>query len=1149
MKRLTMIVALSVMMVLPALAERVTPETARKVATTFLNNNGAKNIQLTDLSKDAGFPNLYIFTTESSFVVMSADDCVKPILGYSLTGAFVTEDTPENISSWLQGYNDGIQYAIENRVKSTIKTKREWDELANGKPGVSQAIPVVDALVKTKWNQGSPYNNQCPKIGNTRTVTGCVATAMAQVMKFWEHPITGTDSTSYTWNNQTLSANFGKTTYDWNSMTNTYNNSSTNSQKVAVATLMYHCGVSIEMNYGTSASSASTYDVIYALQTYFNYASCMEYKSKNDYSDGAWIIMLKRELNDGKPLQYRGSDAGGEGGHSFVCDGYDTDDNFHFNWGWGGYCDGYYSINNMNPNPDASATGAGNGIYTIGQSAIFGIEPISSLTAPTLSASVNQNVVTLTWNPIEGASSYDVYKDNEKIGTGLTSTTYVDNDIEFGVYYDYHVRAVSSTTRSNPSNRVTKCSFYRDFTPSNLTVAYENSNAELTWEAEGLSTDLHYGMIISNYLYGTDASEDAYWGHRYLSSTLTQLMGMTITKVSSCFYFAGSYTMYLYSGNLDENTRTKLAEKAITKSNNSLEWIDFTLDNPIDIDCTKDLWAIIFTDNSIAFPIPFEIDYFQDNANDARFLSTTLDDIFSSESIIEDDNVSWLIRTYLTDGTYTYNLYDNGTSIASDLSETSYTVTNPATNTAHQYTVKTKYYGGESNASNMAGLAIGTASLSTLTLNATDKMTVTEGSQLTVEGSLIDDNADNLILENGAQLVNNSTDVQATVKKDIAAYTAGERDGWYLIASPILEGITPTVDNGLLTNDYDLYLFDQSEELEWRNYKTNPKPFTSIENKTGYLYANSDNPTLVFSGTLAANVGSITLTYDDNASFKGFNLIGNPYPCETYVIGRSFYIVQKNATTHQSEFILGDNPVPPCTAILVQTTAEEVTEETNTVTFSKTAPTTPGKSIDISVTKANQKGNAILDKTRVSFDESDRLLKYNLNENSSRLYIPMGGQDLAVAYANGEKEMPINFKTAENGTFTLAIEIEDLDLDYLHLIDNMTGDDVDLLNTPSYTFEAKTTDYTSRFRLVFSNCEDAVGDNETFAYVNNGEIVIMDVETFQETSLQVVDMMGRVIASHCGRMRCVPTTGMTAGVYVLRLITGDNMKTQKIVIE
>ena len=170
--------------------------------------------------------------------------------------------------------------------------------------------------------------------------------------------------------------------------------------------------------------------------------------------------------------------------------------------------------------------------------------------------------------------------------------------------------------------------------------------------------------------------------------------------------------------------------------------------------------------------------------------------------------------------------------------------------------------------------------------------------------------------------------------------------------------------------------------------------------------------------------------------------------------------------------------------------------------------------------------------------------KFSLDDKHSQISLWQDGQDFAVAYVNGATEMSVNFKANKDGTYTLTLEAGNLDLDYLHLIDNLTGNDVDLLVTPSYTFEAKTTDYTSRFRLVFSNCEDAVGDNAPFAYFNDGNIFVN-----QEGTLQIVDMTGRVIVSCSGRIQCVPTTGMAPGVYVLRLITADGVKTQKIVVE
>ena len=154
-----MILALVLMVAMPMMAERVTPETAQKVAKTFLNNNGAKAAQLTDLTKAAGFPNLYIFTAEQGFVVMAADDCVQPILGYSLTGHFRTENMPTNVSGWLQGYNDEIQYAIDNQMKATAETAKLWKDLIDGDTKAGRATPVVDNLLTTLWDQDPYYND------------------------------------------------------------------------------------------------------------------------------------------------------------------------------------------------------------------------------------------------------------------------------------------------------------------------------------------------------------------------------------------------------------------------------------------------------------------------------------------------------------------------------------------------------------------------------------------------------------------------------------------------------------------------------------------------------------------------------------------------------------------------------------------------------------------------------------------------------------------------------------------------------------------------------------------------------------------------------------------------------------------------------
>lgn len=1124
MKRISLILGLLLMAVLPLAAKHVDPETARKVATTFLNNNGAKTDLLTDLSKEAGFPNLYIFNADPGFVVMAADDCVKPILGYSLTESFKMEDMPENISSWLQGYNDKIQYAVANQRSASPETAGLWKNLTNGKTGTALATPIVNALVQTQWDQGSPYNNLCPKKGNTRTVTGCVATAMAQVMKYWNHPTTGTGSHSYTWNSQTLSADFGNTTYQWENMTNTYGNSSTTIQKTAVATLMYHCGVSLEMGYNTSTnggSSASTYDVMASLQTYFGYAPSMRYESKDDYSEATWITMLKRELDDGRPLQYRGSDADGNGGHSFVCDGYDSDDLFHFNWGWGGYCDGFYAVDDMAPG--TGGIGSGNGVYTVGESAIFGIEPFSSLTAPTLSASLDQNTITLTWNAIDGALSYDLYRNNEKIGTGITNTSYVDADKEFGVYYEYYVRSVFSGGRSNPSNRVIKCPLYRDITPSNLNVDLESNNAEFTWTGYpgGLSADLHYGTLMSNYLYGTSSSEDAYWAHRYPNTTLSQIKGMTISKVTTYFYFPGTYKMYLYSGNLNENTRTKLAEKTYTKANESVELVNFTFGTPINFDCSKDLWVVFYANSSISYPILFDENYADNNA---KFLSSTLEGVFSSGSI-EDDDISWLICTYLTDGTYTYNLYDGTTKVngAVPISGTSYTINNLADG-VHQYTVTTNYYGGESDASNMAGVTLGATEINDLNLDTDDVMTVTSGSSLTVNGTLTNTNPAHLLIENNAQLIHPGNAVQATLQKTIEAYStaAGVNDGWYTIASPV-----DALGVGLATTGtYDLYTYDEKNML-WLNQEKPTNNITQFNEGQGFLYANAALTTLAFAGNMRATDEQITvpLSCQSNAELNGFNLVGNPFsrnliPGDLTLGGvalTTYYSVEGGSelVTHN----IGTDPIKPGQGFLVQAS----TTGQNLV-FNPPVSKEEAKQAYISIEATD---GSFTDRAFVQFSEGNTLNKMTLGDNHVQISIRHDDTDYAAINANTEeRELQLYFKAAHNGIHTLSINTTNLEFDYLHLIDNLTGADVDLLQSPSYTFEAKTNNYASRFKLVFN----AETNNDVYG------------NDFVDGKTLILDMTGRVVATD-RNARLVP------GIYILQTTNGNETHSKKIIIK
>ena len=381
--------------------------------------------------------------------------------------------------------------------------------------------------------------------------------------------------------------------------------------------------------------------------------------------------------------------------------------------------------------------------------------------------------------------------------------------------------------------------------------------------------------------------------------------------------------------------------------------------------------------------------------------------------------------------------------------------------------------------------------------------------------------------------------------KDIDAYTANTKDHYYLVASPI-GTVSPEDVTDMLENSYDLYRFDQAatDGLEWRNYEVSGNHF-NLEAGKGYLYANSEDVTLMFFGDAYSGSGQVTLAKASGASFAGWNLVGNPFADDAYIGSRAYYRMKNDGT--EIVAATAGTAIAPMEGIFVI-----ANEDGEFLNFSTSAPGKSG-SLVMNVGRADRGGvstgstSAIIDRAIVRFDEGGQLPKFQLNPNSTKLYIPQDNHDYAVVQGATTGELPVNFNAEHNGTYTLSVETENIEMSYLHLIDYMTGADVDLLANPSYSFNANTTDYTSRFKLVFSTiCGDADGDNG-FAFISNGNIIINGPSTGSGT-LQVIDMMGRVI--RCTYVECnISTSGMTPGVYVLHLINGENVKVQKVIIK
>lgn len=302
-------------------------------------------------------------TGGQGYLVLSADDVAPAVLGYSDNGGFDPQNIPANMQEWLNGYSDVIALAAE-------RGGRVLQAPAN------PALKDIAPMVKTRWNQGEPYNILCPMQtinGQVyRTYTGCVATAMAQVLKTYEYPTQGFGSNSYTWNNQTLSFDFGNTTFDWANMTDIYNNNSTIEEEDAVAELMYACGIASYMNYSAGGSGAAGVNAAVGLVNYFGYDPTVQYLMRDYYPLPVWSTMIHEELSKGHPIYYDGANA--SVGHAFVLDGYRSADGFfHVNWGWGGMSDGYFSIVTLDP--DAQGIGGSTEGYFSGQSGIFNLKP------------------------------------------------------------------------------------------------------------------------------------------------------------------------------------------------------------------------------------------------------------------------------------------------------------------------------------------------------------------------------------------------------------------------------------------------------------------------------------------------------------------------------------------------------------------------------------------------------------------------------------------------------------------------------------------------------------------------------------------------------------------------------------------------------
>ncbi len=543
-------------------AKPVTLQQAQRVAERVLPGHTFDAVNL---------DGIYLFSSADGkgFVLVSGDDCVRPLLAYSTDGIFEVNGMPAHVAAWLDGYRREIASLRAAGIEASPEVQALWQEATPRK-----STRAVAPLLTTRWAQRAYYNKYCPydTVDSAYSVTGCVATAMAQLMRYWQYPETGWNQHSYYHRAYgLLSANFGATHYRWNQMPDTLNALCDSMEVDAVATLMYHAGVAVEMQYSPTGSGAL--DLSYgmldlpcaenAMKTYFRYNPMLRGLFKNSYSDSEWDSLLRVELDAARPVFYCGSDMN-EGGHAFLLDGYDTLGMFHVNWGWGGYYDAFYTIDSLSPG--AGSLG-GEPFYTFNfsNSALVDVYPAATPTDTVVTINfVSNNPV---WGSVEGCGTYRLYD----------TVTIVPRASEGCRYMRF-----ASSVRNVPISFLASCDISDTVLFEHIegdTVGYCHNNISQRWRDD-------YGNTTE-------------WAIR-IPSSLRQ--ARQLAAVQFYGYEEGDYTISVYlADTLDGATPVYTTHYSLT---GAAGWRTIVLDSVLTAHYSQVLWiAVSMTDTNITFPL------------------------------------------------------------------------------------------------------------------------------------------------------------------------------------------------------------------------------------------------------------------------------------------------------------------------------------------------------------------------------------------------------------------------------------------------------------------------------------------------------------------------------------------------------------------
>ncbi len=539
-------------------ANPVGPTIARKVAETWMQAMGIeKERKLVDMTGLTPFTEFYVFAAaEGGFIIVSGDDCAVPVIGYSLEERFPTENMPQELVNFYSGYEEEIQWCKEHPDEILDTVGRQWKLLSNGQMPKAPFDHGVMPLISTIWSQYTYYNSLCPAydLEGNRCPVGCVAVSMAQIMKYWNYPTTGYGSHRYGNTFGIQSADFGATTYDWTHMPYRLTDANSTEEVEAVATLIRHCGVAVDMNYYSTLSGAYSMDEPFALAHFFKYRPDITILNRDNFSDSEYCALLRTELDQGRPIYVTG-EYRNIGGHAFNCDGYSSRNYFHFEIDFGGNGNGYYTL---------SCIMCEDRVPTLTlKSAIIGIRPNlewDSNGVTTVTASTNSASVTVT-----GTGSYLF---------GDTITLLVDS-----VPDGYRFNRWSDGNTDNPRTFIANGGTYH-FTAllehiSRDTLSYCGNRAFLE------------GYAINQ------------WGIAFPGTLFPN--GDTLTAVQLFTNNSGTYTLDIHLDSMNTSPVYTESRQLVNELGNQRQWHTMPLTHPVAVDSGQDVY-IVFTCNDNDYP-------------------------------------------------------------------------------------------------------------------------------------------------------------------------------------------------------------------------------------------------------------------------------------------------------------------------------------------------------------------------------------------------------------------------------------------------------------------------------------------------------------------------------------------------------------------